>query len=372
MSAESILRGIVALVFAALLSLVTTPAARELAIRLNAIDVPKDDRRMHRDPVPLLGGLAVFFAVCATSLLFGARDSTVASICLGGAVVVAGGMLDDLFDLPPLVKLLFQAGGCAIALLFGVRIEFMSIFGGNYFSLGPVGNIFLTALWVLLMTNAFNIIDGLDGLVCGVSAISGGFLVVTAFLMSEPQIALLTAAVVGACVGFLPFNIHPAKIFIGDTGAMFLGFALSILSVQGLFKTHMLFAFLPPIVLFAVPLFDTVFAFFRRILKGKNPFEGDKGHIHHRLIALGFSHSQSVLVLYAFCAIFGSSSLVLVLFDLPRALITLGVGLLVLLIDCLLVIKNGKQTMVDGSLPRSPGAEKNEDLQHGSNERKGE
>ena len=236
---------------------------------------------------------------------------------------------------------------CAVALLFGIRIEFLSLFGSEYYTLGPVWNVVLTALWILLMTNAFNLIDGLDGLVSGVSAISGSFLLITAFLMSEPSIALLTAAVVGACIGFLPFNVYPAKIFIGDTGAMFLGFALSILSVQGLFKTHMLFAFCAPFALFALPLFDTVFAFFRRVLKGKNPFAGDKEHIHHRLIGMGFSHKQSVWILYAFCALFGSSSLVLVLFGMRRALLTLGVGVAVLLADYLFGVRHGKQTVTD-------------------------
>jgi len=338
MSTNTILFGLTALVFAALLSFTAAPIARFLAHKLGAIDIPKDDRRMHKEPIPLLGGLAIFFAFAVTALLFAVPSETLLALLFGGLIIVACGVLDDMFELNPLAKLVFQLLAAVVAIALGVRVESINLFG-QYVVFGawsyPV-----TLIWIIALTNAINLIDGLDGLACGVSAISSLSLLIIAVIMSESQIALLTAILVGACIGFLPFNSFPAKMFIGDTGAMFLGFTLSVLSVEGVFKAHTLFAFFAPIALFALPLFDTIFAFFRRICQGKNPFHGDRGHIHHRLIDLGFSHKQTVLVLYAICGLCGASAVVLLFLGMGRALMTLGIGMGILLINYLLLKKH--------------------------------
>ena len=329
MQFSEILFGLTALIFAGLVTFALTPIAQLLSYKFGAIDVPKDNRRMHTDSIPLLGGLAVFFAFAVTVLLFGELSPTLSAILIGGSVIVICGVLDDSFDLPPFVKLLFQIAAAGVAVLFGVRIDFLSFFGSQYLNFGA-WNLLVTFGWIVILTNAFNLIDGLDGLACGVSAISSLSLLAIACVMSDSQIALITAILVGSCLGFLPFNFFPAKIFIGDTGAMFLGYTLSILSIQGLFKTHVIFAFLAPFAIFALPLFDTFFAFFRRLFAGKNPFKGDRGHIHHRLIDLGFSHKQSVCILYAVCGIFGASSVALVFLGLMKAFFVVGIGVLIL------------------------------------------
>ena len=163
----------------------------------------------------------------------------------------------------------------------------------------------LSILWIAGLTNAINFIDGLDGLACGVSAIStlSMFFVVT--LHGDMTASLMCGILVGSCVGFLPFNSNPARIFMGDTGALFLGYAMAVLSVHGVFKLHAVLSFMLPVIIFALPLFDTVFAIFRRLLKGKSPFSPDRGHIHHRLIDSGFTQKESVNILYAICGILG-------------------------------------------------------------------
>ena len=338
MTIHTILFGLTALVFAALLSFTAAPIARFLAHRLGAIDVPKDDRRMHKEPIPLLGGLAIFFAFAVTSLLFAVPSNTLFALLFGGMIIVTCGVLDDMFNLNPLAKLVFQVLAAVAAIALGVRIESVNLFG-QYVVFGPFSYL-VTFIWIIALINSINLIDGLDGLACGVSAISSLSLLVIAVIMSESQIALFTAILVGACIGFLPFNSFPAKMFIGDTGAMFLGFTLSVLSVEGVFKAHTLFAFFAPLALFALPLFDTVFAFFRRICRGQNPFRGDRGHIHHRLIGLGFSHRQTVLVLYAICGMCGASAVVLLFLGVGKAFLTLAIGLLILAINYLLLKKN--------------------------------
>ncbi|MBQ3954876.1 MAG: undecaprenyl/decaprenyl-phosphate alpha-N-acetylglucosaminyl 1-phosphate transferase, partial [Clostridia bacterium] len=176
--------------------------------------------------------------------------------------------------------------------------------GGGYVSLGAL-SIPLSILWIAGLTNAINFIDGLDGLACGVSAISSFSLLVVVLLHGDMMSTLLCAIMLGACLGFLPFNSNPARIFMGDTGALFLGFCFAVLSVQGVFKLHAVLAFIVPLTIFAVPLFDMIFAIVRRLVAGKSPFAPDRGHIHHRLIDMGFTQKESVKILYALCALLG-------------------------------------------------------------------
>ncbi len=317
-----ILYVLIALICSACIAFTMTPIARVIAFKIGAVDIPKDARRMHRVTMPLLGGVAIFTAFVVTVLAFCDLHENYRVIfgMLGGAtVIVITGILDDRFNLNPFLKLFLQIAAAAIVAFSGITIDQVgshwlkdiipdqSFFGIPLYNFV---NIPLTILWIVAVTNAINLIDGLDGLSCGVSTISALSILVSSFFMPDvPAIAiLLTAILAGSCLGFLPYNFNPAKIFMGDTGSMFLGFTLSTISVIGVFKTDAIIAFWVPFIAFAVPLCDTAFAFIRRILQGKSPFSADRGHIHHKLIDMGFNQRQSVTILYAISTIFGIAS----------------------------------------------------------------
>lgn len=299
-----------AVMCAALLAFVLTPIVRVLAIKIRAIDVPTDGRRMHHKPIPRIGGLAIFLAFAVATLSFCKPDRDLVTILIGGGTLVLLGMLDDIYRLNAFLKLIIQIIVALFAVSQGITIDFIG-FGGEYIPFG-VWSVPITVIWIVGLTNAVNFIDGLDGLACGVSAISSASLFLV-MLLSGSSVAhcTITAILVGSCVGFLPFNINPAKIFMGDTGALFLGYSLSILSVVGVFKTDMILAFFIPLSIFGLPLADTAIAIIRRIAHGKSPFAADRGHLHHKLIDMGFGQKQSVRILYAVCAMLGLSAVML-------------------------------------------------------------
>lgn len=315
-----------ALLTAALVALISTPVVRSLAFRVGAVDVPKDNRRMHNHPIPRMGGLAIFFGFILSVLIFVPLTSELRGMLLGGVVIVILGILDDIFALPALPKFFVQIGAALIAVLHGNRIEFLSnpnIFSSeSYWELGWLA-IPITVLWIVGITNAVNLIDGLDGLACGVSTISSMTLLVIALVMEEPDVALLMGALSGACIGFLPYNLNPAKIFMGDTGSTFLGFVLAVVSIQGLFKFYTIISFAVPFLMLGLPIFDTCFAILRRVSHGQSPMAPDRGHIHHRLIDMGFTQKQAVAVLYIISAILGLSAVVLTTIGVVRAMLFL-------------------------------------------------
>ncbi|MBR6708529.1 MAG: undecaprenyl/decaprenyl-phosphate alpha-N-acetylglucosaminyl 1-phosphate transferase [Clostridia bacterium] len=306
---SQLIYGLAAVVCAALLSYAATPLIRVLAYQLGAVDVPRDNRRMHRIPIPRMGGVAIYLAFTITTLAFGDFSSSLIAIWFGGTILVVLGIFDDIFNLNAWFKLIVQILAALIPVLQGVDIDFIN-FGGTMYPLGA-WSIPITVLWIVGLTNAINFIDGLDGLACGISTICSTALTVVTLLMSGGQAAVLTAVLAGACLGFLPYNSHPAKIFMGDAGALFLGYTLSVLSVNGVFKTHAVLAFLIPMSVFGLPLFDTAFAVVRRLLHKQSPFHADRGHIHHRLIDAGFGHRRSVTILYAVCGILGIAAVML-------------------------------------------------------------
>ena len=297
------LYGLLAVICAALLAYASTPPVRVLAYKIGAIDVPSDSRRMHKKPIPRLGGLAIYLAFVAASLIFCEYTPSLISIWIGGAVLCAIGTLDDIFRLHWLIKLVVQFAAAGIAVLNGVLINHINI-GGRYIEFGAWA-IPLTLLWIVGLSNAVNFIDGLDGLACGVSMICALSILGVTLLIGDTSSALVTAILAGACGGFLPFNRNPARIFMGDTGALFLGYTLAVISVEGVFKLHTLLSFAIPFSIFALPIFDTAFAIFRRILHGKSPFSADRGHLHHKLVDLGFTQKEAVGILYAICGILG-------------------------------------------------------------------
>ncbi len=220
-------------------------------------------------------------------------------------------------------------------------------------------------IWIVAITNSVNLIDGLDGLAVGVSAISSVTMLVVAFLVSEGDIAVLMAALAGACLGFLPYNKNPAKIFMGDTGATFLGFVLAVVSIQGLFKFYAILSFAVPFLILGLPIFDTSFAFIRRVASGKNPMSPDRSHVHHRLIDMGFSQKQAVAILYIISAVLGLSAVVLTSSGEIKAMLFLltlcvagGIAIRVYLNGNSHLNHNGHgQTPGDKDSPSAPGAE---------------
>lgn len=299
----SVILAVVAVVCAALVSYTTTPPVRLLAFRIGAIDIPTDARRMHKKPIPRIGGLAIFAGFLVATLVFCEPSSQLFAIWIGGGILVILGILDDIFRLPALIKLVVQLCVAGIAVSFGILIEHITLFGAHiefgYFAI-PI-----TILWIVGLSNAINLIDGLDGLSCGVSAITSISIFIVMLITGDYTAALITAILTGSCLGFLPYNKNPAKIFMGDTGALFLGYTLSIISIQGLFKLHTMLSFLVPLSIFALPIFDTLVAIIRRVLHGQSPFHPDRGHFHHKLVDMGFTHKEAVKILYAISGIMG-------------------------------------------------------------------
>ena len=303
MNFTSVIIAVIAVVCAALVAYTTTPPVRLLAFRIGAIDIPTDARRMHKKPTPRIGGLAIFAGFLVATLVFCEPSAQLYSIWIGGGILAILGVLDDIFRLSAWIKLIVQLCVAGIAVSFGILIDHITFAGAviefGYFSI-PV-----TMLWIVGLSNAINLIDGLDGLSCGISAITSVSIFMVMLITGDFTSALITAILTGACLGFLPYNKNPAKIFMGDTGALFLGYTLSIISVQGLFKLHTMLSFLVPLSIFALPILDTFIAIFRRVLHGQSPFHPDRGHFHHKLVDMGFTHKEAVRLLYAISAIMG-------------------------------------------------------------------
>lgn len=305
---------VLALLVALVVSFLMTPVVKTFAYKVGAIDVPKDARRMHKVPIPRLGGLAIFIGFMVSILLFSEITPELRSILLGAVIIVVLGVVDDIMALPAMLKFVVQIVAALIPATHGVTILAFSnpnIFSDNlYWVLGSL-SIPFTVLWIVAITNSVNLIDGLDGLANGVSAISATTMLVIALVSDQSAVAVVLAALVGACVGFMPYNMNPAKMFMGDTGATFLGYILSTMSIQGLFKYYAVISFVVPFLILGLPIFDTTFAFIRRIAHGQSPMHPDRSHIHHRLIDMGLNQKQAVATLYVISAILGLSAVVL-------------------------------------------------------------
>ena len=326
MTEQDVWTVLLALALAAAGSFASTPLVKALSVKVGAVDVPKDGRRMHDHPIPRMGGLAIFFGFVAAMLLMVPLDTERKGMLLGAVIIVVLGIFDDIYALPAKPKFLVQIAAALIAVLAGNRIEVLSnpnIFSPNpYWELGVL-SIPVTVIWIVAITNAVNLIDGLDGLACGVSTISAATMLVIALLVSERDVAVMMAALAGACMGFLPYNFNPAKIFMGDTGATFLGFIMATMSVEGMFKQYTIISFVVPFLMLGLPIFDVCFAVVRRVSHGQSPMKPDRGHVHHRLIDMGFSQKQAVGVLYVISAILGLSAVVLTAGGAEKAMIFL-------------------------------------------------
>lgn len=301
-----------------------TPLARKIAFKIGAVDVPKDNRRMHKKPIARLGGLAIVSGFLVSVLFYTVTslfdilsplepDRQLFGLLAGILIVVAIGIIDDAKQISARYKLAFQLAAAIAVVISGTRIEYVT----NPFSeigisqLNPFISYSITIIWIVGITNAINLIDGLDGLAAGVSSISSLSLFFVSIIFQRWDIAILTAALAGSTLGFLPYNFNPAKIFMGDTGSNFLGFTLGVVSIQGTLKSYAAIAIAIPILVLGLPLFDTIFAIIRRFLSGKPIMEADRGHLHHRLIDMGLSHKQSVVVMYVVSAALGLCAIVL-------------------------------------------------------------
>lgn len=317
-----------AFIVALIISYATTPLTIRLAFKINALDVPKDSRRMHKKPTPRIGGLAIVYgfliSVCcfASFMVDGVLNKSLIGILSGSLIIAVLGFLDDLKPKRAILKFGIQIIAASIPVICGVRViavanpfNELMISVPTWLSYG--GSIF----WIVGVTNAVNLIDGLDGLAAGVSSIASVALLSILLMQHNVNatIIILAAALAGACFGFLPFNFNPAKTFMGDVGATFLGFILACVSIQGPFKTYVAFAI--PFMILGLPIFDTLFAIVRRLIKGQGIMTPDRGHLHHRLIDMGFSHRSTVIILYGLSAVLAISAITLFISDFIRTLV---------------------------------------------------
>jgi UDP-GlcNAc:undecaprenyl-phosphate GlcNAc-1-phosphate transferase len=310
-----------------ILSLLLTPLAIRIAPLIGAMDVPKDDRRMHKEAVPRFGGFAIFLSATAALLLIRfwlfnklpesyQQDEPVThlmGVAAGGALIYLVGLYDDLKDMKAGVKFACQFVAASIAFVFGIRIPAISVLGLD-FADGSAGSIALsyavTVLWIVLITNTINLIDGLDGLAGGVAAISSLSIAYAAYIHGQYVVALAMVAVAGATAGFIPYNFYPAKIFMGDSGALFLGFTIASVSVIGPAKGATIVAIIVPVLVLGLPLFDVLFAIFRRVRKGRPIFSADKSHLHHQLAYMGMGQRRAVLMIYGVSSVMGIAAVV--------------------------------------------------------------
>ncbi len=292
-------------------SLLLVPRVREFAFKADLMDAP-NERKVHVQPTPRLGGVAIFASVVVTLGVMGLwSQSPIALLGKGNLGLLAGstliflvGLLDDLFDLSPYVKLAGQGMAALVAFGMGVNIEALDLPGRLLLVLNGL-SLPVTLAWLVGMPNAVNFIDGIDGLASGVGVLAALTLGLVAVFTGQPQVALLAIILAGACLGFWVHNAHPAKLFMGDSGALFIGFMLACLAVLGVLKTYTV-VMLTPIVVLLVPVMDITYSTLRRLLKGKNPFVADGDHLHHRLLKAGLPQTKVVTVFYTAAALSGA------------------------------------------------------------------
>ena len=315
-----------------------TPHTIKLAKKLGAVDTPKDQRRINKITMPRLGGLAVItgFIVSIVYLLIVMsiegninliEDNThmkLIGFVLGALVIGITCFIDDVKGVKAIIKLIAQIVAAMICIKSGILIENVSLpfIDGSKIPIGVYEVV--TVFWIVGITNALNLIDGLDGLSTGITLISCLSLLIIFSLNGSPLISIiLITALGGSLVGFLPYNFNPAKTFIGDTGSNFLGYCLSVISILGIAKTYTAIVIVAPIIVLALPLFDTVFAVIRRVIKGKSLkaiIQPDANHLHHKMLRKGFSQKQAVLVLYGISAVFGMFAIILMESGILKAL----------------------------------------------------
>lgn len=315
-----------ALLLAFLSALALTPVVRRIALAHGTVEAPGTSyRKIHRGHIPRIGGIAIviafyvplaclFLVDSSTGALFTGNSRLALALMLGGIPIVALGLYDDLFGANAVVKFSVQTGVALVLFAIGFRVEIVSLPFGSELALGPYA-LPLTLIWVVGLINALNLIDGLDGLAAGVAVVAASAIFVVALVNGNLLMMLFMAALVGSLLGFLVFNFNPATIFMGDTGSLFLGYVVAMTSLQTSTKGAATVALLTPLLALGLPILDTCMAFFRRIVRGQHPFQGDREHIHHRLLDMGFSHRGAVLVLYLVALAFAAFAITVAVTD---------------------------------------------------------
>ncbi|WP_160722711.1 glycosyltransferase family 4 protein [Bacillus sp. USDA818B3_A] len=285
------------------ISVIATPLIKKLAFLIGATDRP-NQRKVHQSIMPRLGGLAIYISFMAGILLIRPENQYSFAILLGCFIIIVTGICDDLFELPAKYKMLGQlAAACSVVFLGNLQVVFINLPFGGQLQFGLL-SIPFTILWIVGITNAINLIDGLDGLAAGVSSIALITISGIALIQGNLFVVAVGLIVLASTLGFLLYNFHPASIFMGDTGALFLGFIISVLSLLG-FKNVTFISFVIPVIILGVPISDTFFAIIRRLINKQPLSAPDKSHLHHCMLRMGYSHRQTVLIIYAMAAFFG-------------------------------------------------------------------
>lgn len=316
-----------------ILTFIQMPFTIKIAKKKGFLDVPKDERRVHKKPIPVGGGIAMVISVSILMVYFLPINKNLIMALIASLIIAISGLYDDKEGLSPKLKFLFQILAAVILIIGGMKIEFFTNPFDSHDALLILNilSIPVTIFWVCGITNTINLIDGLDGLASGVSMICAISMFLITYKMGRYDVSLICALVAGACLGFLPFNFNPAKIFMGDTGALYLGFMLSYISISGFLKQAAILMIFVPVLILGVPVFDTAFAMVRRKLSGKSMVEADKGHLHHRLLKMGLNQRQTVVILYSISAIFGVLANLISRFHSSIALV-ISIGVLLIII----------------------------------------
>lgn len=316
-------------------SALLVPFAKKAAIHVNAMDIP-NERKVHTKPMPRMGGLAIFGAFLLGYMLFARSSIQMLSILIGGFIIVFVGIIDDIKPIRARTKFLFQLLAACVVVFYGnIVLNHIDMLGLNMDFTAPI-NYIITIFFIVAITNAINLIDGLDGLASGVSSIYFLTIAVIAFILNRTAglDTILSLIMLGSTLGFLVYNFYPAKIFMGDSGSLFLGFTISVIALLG-FKATTLTSLVIPLLILAIPIFDTLLAIFRRLLKGESIGTPDKEHIHFQLLKMKFSIPATVLIIYLIDILFASVSIFFVLGDQKLAM---GIYVVLMLLLLFLVI----------------------------------
>ena len=305
---EAMTQYLIAFILTFSIVIMITPLIKNLAFKIGAIDRPSG-RKVHQKVMPRLGGLAIVIGVIVGMIVSRPSSPYMFHIIIGGLIITLVGVIDDIFQIRATEKLAGQMIAAIVVVSSGLKIDMINLPISGFIEFGFWAYPF-TVIWIVGITNAMNLIDGLDGLAAGVSSIALTSILFMAILDGQWLVVSLAIILIASTTGFLVYNFHPAKIFMGDTGSLFLGYSISVLSMLGLFKNIAIFSFVIPIVILGVPIFDAIFAILRRVLKRKKLFSPDKSHLHYCLLELGFSHKKSVLIIYGISAFFGFSAII--------------------------------------------------------------
>ncbi len=314
-----------------LLSAILTPLAKRIALHIGALDYP-NERKVHTKPIPRLGGLAIFVSFLIGYAIFGEINVQMISILIGGFILIITGIIDDIKPIPARYKLLAQIGAAVLVVIYG-QIYFTEVsFLGLKFYFNKYLSYIISTIFIVAITNSINLIDGLDGLAAGISSIYFLTIAIIAFILNRigGLDIILSIIMLGSTLGFLLFNFPPAKIFMGDTGSLFLGYMISIIALLG-FKITTITSLIVPLCILAIPIFDTVLAILRRLIKHQNIGVADKEHFHHQLLKLRYTPTASILIIYFIDILFASVSVFFVLGD-NKAAIAIYVILMIVLL----------------------------------------